>query len=146
MTSPWTDQRQERLTSPRQSSAFGARVQHHDDMSVSAAHASAFYAEAAEHQRVWGIRDGGGFPAPLNGDGERAMPFWSLRSRAERVVSTVPAYAAFEVVEVPLDAFLTRWLPGLERDGLRVGLNWSGSRATGYDMAPPDVLAQLQTD
>ena len=114
-------------------------------MSVSAAHASAFYAEAAEHQRVWGIRDGGGFPAPLNGDGERAMPFWSLRSRAERVVSTVPAYAAFEVVEVPLDAFLTRWLPGLERDGLRVGLNWSGSRATGYDMAPPAVLAQLQT-
>ena len=74
------------------------------------------------------------------------MPFWSLRSRAERVVSTVPAYAAFEVVEVPLDAFLTRWLPGLERDGLRVGLNWSGSRATGYDMAPPDVLPQLQTD
>ena len=128
----------------RQSSAFDAWVEQHDDMSVSAAHASAFYAEAGEHQCVWGIRDGHGFPAPLNGDGERAMPFWSLRSRAERVVSTVPAYAGFEVVEVPLDAFLTRWLPGLERDGLRVGLNWSGARATGYDLAPSDVLTQLE--
>ena len=113
-------------------------------MSVSAAHASAFYAEAAEHHCVWGIRDRDGFPAPLNGDGERTMPFWSLRSRAERVVSTVAAYAGFEVVEVPLEAFLTRWLPGLERDGLRVGLNWSGSRATGYDLAPSDVLTQLE--
>ena len=128
----------------RQSSAFGAWVQHHDDMSVSAAHASAFYAEAVEHQRVWGLCDDDGFPAPLNGDGERAMPFWSLRSRAERVLYTVPAYAAFEVVEVPLDEFLTRWLPGMERDGIRVGLNWSGSRATGYDIAPSEVLAQLQ--
>ena len=48
------------------------------------------------------------------------------------------------MVEVPLDAFLTRWLPGLERDGLRVGLNWSGARAIGYDLAPSDVLTQLE--
>ena len=95
---------------------------------------------------MWGIRDSGGFPAPLNGDGQRAMPFWSLRSRAERVVSAVPAYADFEVVEVSLDDFRTRWLPGLERDGLRVGLNWSGSRATGYDLEPSDVREALRAD
>ena len=59
---------------------------------------------------------------------------------------SVPAYGRLEVVEVPLDAFLTRWLPGLERDGPRVGLNWSGSRATGYDLDPSDVIARLQAD
>lgn len=128
----------------RQSSAPYAPVDQHDDMSVSAAQASAFYGEAAEHRSVWSISDAGGFPAPLNGDGQRAMPFWSLRSRAERVVSTVAAYADFEVVEVPLDQFLSRWLPGLERDGLRVGINWSGPRATGYDLAPSEIQKRLQ--
>lgn len=114
-------------------------------MSVSAAQALAFYGEATEHRSVWGISDAGGFPAPLNGDGQRAMPFWSLRSRAERVVSTVAAYADFVVVvEVALDQFLSLWLPGLERDGLRVGINWSGPRATGYDLAPSEIRKRLQ--
>jgi hypothetical protein len=35
------------------------------------------------------------------------------------------------------------WLPGLERDGLLVGLNWAGDRAQGYDVAPADVLPNI---
>ncbi|WP_354191718.1 hypothetical protein [Arthrobacter sp. UYCu712] len=34
-------------------------------------------------------------------------------------------------------------MPGLERDGLRVGLNWSGDRATGFDVEPRAALASL---
>jgi hypothetical protein len=71
------------------------------------------------------------------------MPFWSLRSRAEKVITTVPAYEGFELVELTLAEFRSRWLPGLERDGLRVGLNWSGPRATGYDVHPSEVAAAL---
>lgn len=67
------------------------------------------------------------------------MPFWSLRSRAERIVAAVPAYAGFEPTEIPLDVFRSRWLPGLERDGLRVGINWAGARATGYDVGAGEV-------
>ncbi len=105
-------------------------------MSISAAHADAFYAESSVAVEVWTVRDVAGFPAPETADGARAMPFWSKRSRAERVVATVPAYAEFEVVAVPLDAFRERWLPGLGRDGVLVGLNWSGEKATGYDVEP----------
>ena len=61
-------------------------------MSVSAAHASAFYREAIANGEVWAIRDEAGFPAPQNGEGKRSMPFWSLRSRAEKIVHNVPAY------------------------------------------------------
>ena len=71
------------------------------------------------------------------------MPFWSLRSRAERVAEQVPAFAGFEVVEIALDAFLDRWLPGLEKDELRIGLNWSGGRATGYDLPATEVAERL---
>lgn len=44
---------------------------------------------------------------------------------------------------LPLTEWRERWLPGLARDGLRVGLNWSGARATGYDYTPEEVLARL---
>ncbi len=112
-------------------------------VSISAAHADAFYAESMETGEVWAVRDASGFPAPDTADGARAMPFWSKRSRAERVVTTVPAYAGFEVVAIPLDAFRERWLPGLRRDGLLAGLNWSGERASGYDVEPANVEAAL---
>jgi hypothetical protein len=111
-------------------------------MSTSAAQADAFYREVLEHQIVWGIKDETGFPAPETPEG-RAMPFWSLRSRAERIVGSVPAYGRFEVVPLLLDDWRGRWLPGLERDGLRVGLNWSGASATGYDLAPTEVEHNL---
>ena len=112
-------------------------------MTTSAAQAAAFYAEALAQGTVWGVRDANGFPAPLNGEGVRAMPFWSTKSRAERVVANVAAYAGFEPVEVPLDKWKADWLTGLERDGLLVGLNWAGDRAQGYDVTPADVLRNL---
>jgi hypothetical protein len=34
-------------------------------------------------------------------------------------------------------------LPSLDEDGLRVGINWSGPRATGYDVEPEAVRAAL---
>jgi hypothetical protein len=112
-------------------------------VSTSAAQAAAFYGEAIREGAVWGVRDESGFPAPLNGDGVRAMPFWSLRSRAEQVIQNVPAYAAFTVARIPLTEWRERCLPGLVDDGLLVGINWSGERATGYDVQPAEAEAAL---
>ena len=111
-------------------------------MSASAAQADAYYREVVESATVWGVRDADGFPASETPDG-RAMPFWSLRSRAERIVANVPAYAGFEIVGLPLDEWRARWLPGLKRDRIRVGLNWSGDRATGFDLSAEDVESNL---
>lgn len=112
-------------------------------MSTSAAHADAFFDEVQRLGEVWAVRDKNGFPAPVNADGVRSMPFWSLASRARKIQSTVPAYRGFEVVSIPLDDWRSRWLPGLERDNLLIGLNWSGARATGYDVLPADALSSL---
>jgi len=108
-------------------------------MSLSAAHAAAFRREVPGEGRVWSIRDSGGFPAPADASGVRAMPFWSKQSRAQRVVSAVPAYRGFDVVEIPVSDWLDSWLPGLQRDGLLVGVNWAGARATGFDMTPTQL-------
>ncbi|MGI8613025.1 MAG: DUF2750 domain-containing protein [Nocardioidaceae bacterium] len=111
-------------------------------MTLSAAHFSAFFAEVERSAQVWTIRDKGGHPAPESNEA-RAMPFWSTRKRAQRIVDEVAAYRGFDIMAVPLDHWRERWLPGLQRDGLLLGLNWSGDRATGYDVDPADVLARL---
>lgn len=112
-------------------------------MSVAAAHAEAFYREVLDAGSVFTVRDDGGYPAPRNSRGQRSQPFWSQRSRAQRIVDNVPAYAGFVVEEIDATRWRERWLPGLEKDGIHVGLNWSGGRATGYDLPPADVVRNL---
>jgi hypothetical protein len=108
-------------------------------MSLSKAHAAAFRREVPQEGRVWSIRDAHGFPAPRDPDGTRAMPFWSKPTRAKRVIGQVEGYQGFEVVEIPMTDWLGDWLPGLEHEGLLVGVNWAGTRATGFDLAPTRV-------
>jgi hypothetical protein len=109
-------------------------------MSQSASQAAAFYREVAAKRVVWTIQDAGGYPAPMTSSGQRAQPFWSSRSRAARIIATVPAYAGFEVVEISWTDFCQRWVPGLTRDGILVGVNWSGPRAVGWDIEPSRVV------
>jgi len=113
-------------------------------MSISAAQADSFITEVCANGAVWAIRDAEGFPTSTTLSGETAMPFWSLESRARKVISNVPAYAGFEPHQLTLEEFQERWLPGLARDGLKTGLNWSGTRATGYDLEPSAVLRRLE--
>src|SRR5262245_4046499 len=113
-------------------------------MSVAAAHAAAFYREVGAARTVWTVRDGSGYPAPKNADGRRSQPFWSTESRTRNVVANVSAYASFEVVAIPWETFRDRWLRGLKADGLLVGVNWSGPNATGYDIEPDDVRANVE--
>jgi hypothetical protein len=112
-------------------------------VTVSAAQASSFFREIGSHGPVWTVEDNNGVPAPKAADGRRAMPFWSRRSRAERVIAQVPAYKGFRPLEISRVDFESRWLPGIEKDGLNAGLNWSGPRATGYDLTPEELRAQL---
>lgn len=112
-------------------------------MSIAAAHTHAFFKEVAESGFVWTIRDGEGFPTSTNQSNEPAMPFWSSETRAQRILDQVPAYRGFTTQRLSVDVFLDRWLQGLERDNVRVGINWSGIGATGFDIAPADVRRRL---
>jgi hypothetical protein len=111
-------------------------------VTIAGAHFDRFFGEVRQARSVWTIRDSGGYPAP-QGDGGRSMPFWSSRRRAELIIAKVHAYAGFEPVELDLETFMDRWLPGLATDKLRVGINWSGAKAMGYDVDPTEVLERL---
>jgi hypothetical protein len=121
----------------------GADGLYHGVMSQSASQAAAFFREVASGGRVWTIRDADGYPAPTGSEG-RAMPFWSSKARARRIVASIHAYAEFSVEEMTWSTFRDLWLPGLKRDGLQVGVNWTGKRATGYDMEPDALQAAVE--
>jgi hypothetical protein len=103
-------------------------------MTVAPTHSAAFYRVVAKAGVVWGIDDAGGFPAPFTTDGMRAMQFWSSHSRAQTVMSGVEEYHEVAPALIGWDVFCERWIPGLVRDGLMADMNWSRSRATGFDI------------
>ena len=113
-------------------------------MSQAASQAWAFYRQVAATRTLWTIRDGGGYPAPMGSRGQRAQPFWSSRSRTERIIKTVPAYSGFTPYEVTWEDFCSTWVPRLAADGLFIGVNWSGMNATGYDLEPERVQQSVQ--
>jgi hypothetical protein len=102
-------------------------------MTELATEAAAFYRIVATRRRLWTVRDAGGFPAPRTASGNRAQPFWSTRALAEWFIETVPAYRAFEVVELTWDDFRDRWVPGLVAGGVLIGIDWRGPALTGAD-------------
>jgi hypothetical protein len=113
-------------------------------VSIASAQAAAFYREVAAELRVWTIKDDGGIPAPAGADGQRAMPFWSSKTRAEKVIASVTAFHGFAPVEISWVEFVSRWAPGLASDGYLVGVNWSGMHATGYDIDASDVVRNVE--
>ncbi|MDY7084343.1 MAG: DUF2750 domain-containing protein [Actinomycetota bacterium] len=116
-------------------------------MSLSGAHRAAFRREAVAGGRVYALRDDDGFAAPeVGADGARAVPFWSKPTRAARVVDQVNAYRGFEVVPVDVSEWLDEWLPGFEQDGMLVGVNWAGARATGFDLTPTQVREWFEAE
>ena len=114
-------------------------------MSQSTSQAIIFYKEVATKRTLWTIRDSGSFPAPKNSEGERVQPFWSSLSRVQKIIETVPAYAGFEPFDISWSDFTARWVPGLEKDRVLVGVNWSGYRATGYDIAASKVKEYIES-
>ena len=60
------------------------------------------------------------------------------------MISTVPAYSVFRPCEVSWDEFRDRWIADFIKDGTKIGVNWSGPRATGYDIDPADVQTRVE--
>ncbi|EGR1312237.1 TPA: DUF2750 domain-containing protein [Vibrio vulnificus] len=113
-------------------------------MTTSALKATAFYKEVAKNRVIWTCRDAKGFPAPFNSDGLRAMPFWSSLSRVQNSIVSSIAYESFEPIEISWETFVEKWAVGLARDGLLVGVNWSGENSSGYDLKPAELVANVE--
>ncbi|MGW4083276.1 DUF2750 domain-containing protein [Streptomyces sp. NPDC004822] len=80
-------------------------------------------------------------PTPASSSGRPAFPYWSSEARAQRAAELWGP--AFRAVPMPLDHGRSAALPDLAEDDLRVGINWSGPRLTGWDFTVTDVVNRL---
>jgi hypothetical protein len=110
-------------------------------VSQAASQAAAFYRDVARNRKVWTVRDAQGFPAPKTPDrGPRAAVLVLVGAgRASRLhsagVQGIRASRDF-VARIPREMAAS--------DGLKVGLNWGGPRAVGYDREPSCVRQSVE--
>lgn len=111
-------------------------------MSIAAAQYDQFQAQVADGERVFTFTDDGELLVYPVRSGE-TVPFWSSRSRLERIQHQFPKYRQWEITELALAEFWSR-LDQLEREQLQVGINWSGKNLTGYNVSAAALRSALR--
>ncbi|MGW7718596.1 DUF2750 domain-containing protein [Streptomyces chartreusis] len=110
-------------------------------MSQSGSQAAAFFRDVHQSRVVWLVRDDDGSPTRLSEDGTRSLPFWSTSARAQRAAKIWGH--GLRVESMPLDTWCECVLPDAGRDGLVIGINWSGQRLVGWSITSVQVLNRL---
>ncbi|GEM_PF-3375748 len=88
-----------------------------------------FYREVAAERQIYTILDEQGIPTPKNAEGEQVMPFWSSETKAADFILQNSGYQGFKPFAVEWDLFADKWVLGIARDDLLVGLNWQQAEA-----------------
>ncbi|WP_443068270.1 DUF2750 domain-containing protein [Streptomyces sp. NBC_01358] len=107
-------------------------------MSQSGSQAAAFFKDVHRSRVVWLVRDDDGSPTHLSPDGTRSLPFWSTSPRAQRAAKIWGR--GLRVESMRLDIWCDLVLPDAARDGLVIGVNWSG-HAWSAGASPPSKFS-----
>jgi len=111
-------------------------------MSISGAQYDKFREQVVSDERAYTFTDAGQLLVYPVRSGE-TVPFWSSRSRLETIQKRIPKYQRWQITELSLGEFWRR-LDQLEQEDVQVGVNWSGSQLTGYNVSVRDLRAGLR--
>jgi len=111
-------------------------------MTIAAAQASQFYEQVSREAKVFTFTENQCFLVFVV-DEKEVVPFWSSRSRVERIQKEHLKYRKYAIDEISLTDFLKKTLVQLEEESIHVGVNWSGKRLTGYDVSVEDLRQNL---
>ena len=98
----------------------------------------------AQNRRLWCCQSPDGAPQTSTARGRRAQPFWSSLPRVNQIIRRAPAYGTFVPQEMSWEEFQAQRIPELMASNTKVGLNWTGRRAAGYELEPQDLVANVQ--
>ncbi|WP_423380453.1 DUF2750 domain-containing protein [Burkholderia sp. LMG 32019] len=100
-----------------------------------------FIRKIADFEVVWGLFDTGWATAAA--EGCIVIPFWPEQDFA--AICAGDEWAGFHAQAIPLDAFLSRWLPGMGRDQ-RVCAVFPTPEDSGSLVLPLDLLASIRSE
>ena len=101
-----------------------------------------FIERAIAAETVWALKGDSGFAFCESNEagGKDVIVFWSDRAYAERARKS--EFAEYEPHALSLFDFLFRWLPGMSRDGVLAGTNWTGA-LIGIESDPKELQDQI---
>jgi hypothetical protein len=111
-------------------------------MSVAATQASMFYEEIVKGSTVYTFFDQGDYLVYPVSNGE-VVPFWSSKSRLEKIQATLPKYSGYEIGSESLESFVSNTVPYLEDNKILFGINWSGDRLQGYNLEAEELRKNI---
>ncbi|MBW3623235.1 MAG: DUF2750 domain-containing protein [Armatimonadetes bacterium] len=79
-----------------------------------------FVKRVADSEEVWSVGDNDGWALLGNDEGKELVPVWP-HERYAAACAKGP-FSGNEPRMIPLDAWMERWLPGLEKDGRGVAV------------------------
>jgi len=96
--------------------------------------------------RVWGLKNPKsgwvfGWSDRKGKEPVQVLPFWSSKTAADRCA--YDEWKAFRPKSIPLGDFVSRWLPGMKRDGVLVGTNWN-PKLIGYECTPKELIEHYE--
>lgn len=101
---------------------------------------SHFIRRIADWEALWGVRNEEGWLVPVTPEGFEYFPVWPHPNYAQTI--TDKNYPGHQATEIPLEEFMTEWLPRFEVDKVKVAVfpneDWSM-----WIMEPSDLLEAL---
>lgn len=113
-------------------------------MSTSSINYSVFSKEIVDIGKIYTLKDKQGFCAVRNSENKIVQPFFSKPSLPEKIIKTNDKYKSFLVHELLIADFIDKWLPGLQKDKILLGINWASKTITGYDVNPSDIYLLIE--
>ena len=93
-----------------------------------------FVSRVQEREKVWGLKDADGWATcPSNGYDSNVYVFWSDEAYAKQHCKE--DWSSYEPTPIALTSFLDNWLPGMDRDGFLVGVQFNADLA-GLEVEP----------
>lgn len=100
-----------------------------------------FVARVRESGELWGLEDAEGWAiCPSNEYDCEVYVFWSDEADAKQHCKD--EWSGYKPASIELDAFLENWLPGMDRDGYLVGVQFNADMA-GLEVEPGELAEKL---
>ena len=106
---------------------------------------AAFCKDVSKNKKMWTILfEDDSLLKWENEDGSVVIPIWSTQARVEKAISLLVELENIEPSYLPLEIFIDKWAPELDRLQVRVGPNWSGDNLSGTTFGALDIIQRIK--
>jgi hypothetical protein len=101
-----------------------------------------FVRKVADFEEVWGLF-ADGWAMTADDEGRKAIPFWPEKDLS--ILCAEGAWQNYESKQIELANFISKWLPGMEKDGILAAV-FPTPMNKGLIIQPKELLASLEKE